>query len=187
GPGAAVLDRLRLDPTALALLGGFEGVRVFENREAVPRAHGVYRAEVIAADEAQLERLLAPDFDARHAVILERAPRGWRPPEPAPTKPPEVAWLEERPGGARVRLRVRFPADGLLVLTDNHFPGWTAAVDGRAAELLRANYAFRAVAVPAGEHEVTFRYWPPSLTWGLLLAGLGLVALTAFVVATRRR
>ena len=33
----------------------------------------------------------------------------------------------------------------LLVLADNHAPGWSATVDGRAAPLLRANHTLRGV------------------------------------------
>ena len=51
----------------------------------------------------------------------------------------------------------------LLVLTDVHYPGWKATVDGRPADVERVNYLLRGVAVPAGTHRVEFRYEP--LSW----------------------
>ena len=43
-------------------------------------------------------------------------------------------------------------------------------VDGKPVELLRANYTFRAVPIPAGTHSVELRYEPESLRYGLLIS-----------------
>ena len=54
-------------------------------------------------------------------------------------------------------------------------------MDGHEAALLRANVAFRAVAVPAGTHVVEMRYRPRALPLGLglsataVILGLGLM------------
>jgi hypothetical protein len=48
-------------------------------------------------------------------------------------------------------------------------------VDGRPERLLRANYAFRAVALPAGPHTVVFDYHPRSYAVGAGLTGLALL------------
>jgi uncharacterized membrane protein YfhO len=50
--------------------------------------------------------------------------------------------------------------DTLLVLHDLYYPGWVVEIDGTAAPILRAGLLFRAVAVPAGSHRVTFRFEP---------------------------
>jgi uncharacterized membrane protein YfhO len=74
---------------------------------------------------------------------------------------------------------------GLVVLTDQWYPGWTATVDGRDAPILRVDTALRAVAVGPGSHTIEYRYAP---RWPV--RGLGVTALTAAlvgVVRTRRR
>jgi hypothetical protein len=58
----------------------------------------------------------------------------------------------------------------LLYLADLLAPGWTVRVDGRPVEIIRANLAFRAVALPEGMHRVEFSYRPPGLSEGLMLA-----------------
>ena len=76
-----------------------------------------------------------------------------------------------------VELRVRTEQPGLLVLADTWYPGWIATVDGVPAPILRANYLFRGVPVPAGEHVVTMRFQPASLRTGLLVTAVAAVGL----------
>jgi hypothetical protein len=75
-----------------------------------------------------------------------------------------------------IRLEVDAARVGLLVLAVTDYPGWQATVDGRPAEIVRADHAFQAVAVPAGRHQVRFRYQPESFHRGLALTGAGLAA-----------
>ena len=65
--------------------------------------------------------------------------------------------------------------------------GWRATVNGRPAQVLRANHAFRAVAVPAGSGRIVFTYWPKSLTIGLILATTAGVVLLSMVIFARTR
>jgi uncharacterized membrane protein YfhO len=75
-----------------------------------------------------------------------------------------------------------------LVLSDTLYPGWQAAVDGQEVSILRANYLLRAVQVPAGEHEVVFKYRPLSLIVGWHVAEIAIaVALLLLVLEVVRR
>ncbi len=69
------------------------------------------------------------------------------------------------------------PVTAYVVLSDVFYPCWTATADERPTTLYPANFAFRAVLVPPGEHRVTFAFEP--VTWqvsvaisALTLAGL---------------
>jgi uncharacterized membrane protein YfhO len=84
-----------------------------------------------------------------------------------------------------VRVSVRTAGDGLLVLADPWYPQWRVRVDGRPAELLRVDHAFRGVRVPAGSHEVVFTYEDRAMRLGAGLAVATCLAL-AGVVAWRR-
>lgn len=88
-----------------------------------------------------------------------------------------------------VRLRVVNPAaqTGWLLITDTWYPGWNATVNGKPVPLLRANGAFRAVPVPAGEAIVEMRFLPRSFLLGSGLSLLGLFAIGALLVNDRRR
>ena len=74
-----------------------------------------------------------------------------------------------------MRLQVETEADGFLVLTDTYMPGWRATINGKSTEILRANYAFRAVRIPAGHHDVEFNYQPLSFQIGAYVSVIGSV------------
>ena len=76
-------------------------------------------------------------------------------------------------------------APGYVVLADAYDPGWRTEVDGRPATLLRANVAFRAVAVPAGRHLVESSYRPRAVSLGLAVSAAS--AALALAAAWSRR
>jgi Bacterial membrane protein YfhO len=122
-----------------------------------------------------LERMARGGADWRRSVSLDREPSP-RPIEGGARRGFVVARLsEDRP--ERVVAQVDADAAGLLVLTDLEYPGWRAEVDGRPAAILRADGAFRAVALTAGSHRVAFSYRPLSLFLGGALSALAAVAL----------
>jgi uncharacterized membrane protein YfhO len=85
-------------------------------------------------------------------------------------------------------VETRGPA--VLVLTQMDAPGWKVTIDGRAAPPLRANGLFRAVAIPAGRHQIVWSYRPASVMAGAALSAMALLFLAGqlvYVRLTRRR
>lgn len=81
---------------------------------------------------------------------------------------------------------------GIAVFSEIYFPwGWEATVDGEPIEIGRVNYVLRALRLPAGSHEISFRFSPKSLkitnTIGIISAILIYVScLGALVVVVLR-
>ena len=90
----------------------------------------------------------------------------------------------ERYGFNGFVLTVNAPRPGLVYASENYFDGWTATVNGAAVSILPANYAFRAVAVPPGRSRISFSYWPPGLTAGIVVSSIA--ALLTLVLAMIR-
>jgi hypothetical protein len=80
----------------------------------------------------------------------------------------------------RVRLDCDSPAGGYAVFTDENAPGWSARVDGQPATLVPADVLLRAVAVPAGRHQIEFSYRTPQLRTGVALSAISWAALLVF-------
>ena len=74
------------------------------------------------------------------------------------------------------------------MLADAFASGWTATLDGATAPVLRADYVFRAVAVPTpGPHTVVFTFRPPGLWPGLCATLSALLLIVGILRRTRVR
>jgi len=155
-------------------------IRVYRNRHVLPRAFIVYQAEYAANPDAALARLLEETFDLRTQVILEGAT-----PDLIPGVLPETGQARiVRYEPERVAIETDAPADGFLVLTDTYMPGWRVQVDGQPTELYIADYAFRAIRVPAGQHRVEFVYAPSSFSIGAAFSLAAAVCCVLWIAAS---
>ncbi len=93
--------------------------------------------------------------------------------------------IDEAPG--RVRLHVVLNRPAIVVLADAFDPGWRATLDGQPAPVLRANRLMRAVAVPAGRHEIVYTYRPASILLGLGASLAGAILLASAIGWSRRQ
>lgn len=159
---------------------------VYENELVMPRAFVVPRAALMP-EGREAEALRATDF--RRTVLVE----GCDPAEfdAGPADSFRAACITAYEPN-EVRIEVDGDSPGWLVLTDMWFPGWTCTVDGEERAIYPGNYLFRAVPVPAGGHDVRFRFDPGSYRFGraitlLALAGLGLWSVVGVLGRIRPR
>lgn len=154
--------------------------RIYPRAKAVARTYVAPRVVPAKSDEDALRLVRSAGFDPKREVILTDS-GGQGAVGTATT-------LQAHRNS--VEIDVRCDSDCVVVLADLWFPGWTATVDGRETDVLRANYLVRAVAVPSGSHRVRFDYSPASFRVGaaITLAALAAVlALAAFAFARDRR
>jgi len=164
-------------------------LQIRENPSRLPRALLVPTAR-IAERRTILDTMASGDFDPARVVLLETPTRQGSPLPPS-LLPSDGAvvdphglepWLASGPDGStgaaeialdrstEVEVRTRSGRPTFLLLTDSFHPGWKALVDGEPAPIYRADYLFRAVPVPAGEHVVRFVYQPESFELGSRLS-----------------
>lgn len=160
------------------------GTQLWRNVNPLPRAWVAHTWRAADDLDAALAEVTRSERDeVLETPIVEGAPTG--PPRDRVPDPAPALILSE--GDVGIAMRIETVAPGMLILHDTYYPGWKAYVDGRETEILPANAAFRAVAVPAGRHKVRFAYEPASLRAGVVISSIGWLALVAGVSAHLRR
>ncbi len=149
--------------------------QVYENKNALPRFFLANNFKV--ENRSHILSSIYSGIDLRKTLLLEKSPG--------------IKIDKNSKGGVRllsytaneVSFSVKTNGNSLLFLSDNYYPEWSAYVDGVKTNLLRADYSFRAVAVPKGEHNVVFSYDPVSFVRGIALSGasLGLLLIIFFI------
>ncbi len=167
-------------PDSIERFTGASGIKVYENPGAFPRAWAVHEMIPIrtAVDGARIIGSQQANLHSK-AFSLEEIP--------ALTNcgtPDEVSVLNYRP--AHVTIRANMACQGLVILSDAFFPGWSAKVDSNPARIFEVDGALRGVLVPQGTHQVAFHYRPKSVYLGAALTLLGLVGAVALSVGARR-
>jgi len=68
---------------------------------------------------------------------------------------------------------VNNPNPVFAVFSEMHYRGnidWIAYLDGQPVDHIRVNYILRGMPLPAGQHELVFRFAPPSFEKGVKLS-----------------
>lgn len=165
---------------------------LYRNAAALPRARLVSDWQPVSElpEKDSLEPFL--DALAEGSLPFEGVVRLDATPDPAPQKTdqalPEPTFVRDGMDEVVVRTDAEVPA--LLLLADLFAPGWRVEVDGQEKPLLRADLVLRAVALPAGPHEVRFVYFDPAVRLGLavtLAGGFIALVLICWPLLDRRR
>jgi O-antigen/teichoic acid export membrane protein len=171
-----------------------EGLRVYENLAAMPRAYVLPQTATAVTDDPVAA---LAQFDPRQYVLIG-ADR-WDYPVEVATEP--VAALPQPAavvtyGNVEVIVAAVNDVPAWLVLNDSYFAGWKAflqpAHEPEAGEqevtIYPVNGNFRGVLLPAGEWQVRFRYSPMTFRLGGLTSAMaGIVILFGFGVWGWRR
>jgi hypothetical protein len=177
----------RLRVPGLRLVHDGPDARVYVNDGAQPRATVVASQQVVGSAEAALNAVGRPGFDLRRGAVTEQRVPGL-PVAPAGGTAPAGSARIVRTDPDRLLVRADARRAGMLVVSDNWFPGWKATVDGKDAPIERVDYVMRGVRVGPGAHTVDFRYAPASWRIGWIVSLLTLLGLGgAWVVGGRRR
>jgi len=130
-------------------------------------------------DTAAVQAIASPNFKPREIVYL--------PPDDhqsvSASADPNARILNSQVTAEICQYETEAAHPTMLVMAQTWYHCWTAKIDGNAAPLLRANYGFQAVAIPAGQHQIRLIYNDTLFHIGVVvsLLSLGLGTLTAFL------
>ena len=153
---------------------------LYRNNRWMPRAYFVGSYKVRLPEDI-LKEIFNDDFEPSREVFLEKNPN-------MPVSDGRGLVNIRSYSDEKIVIDAKAQDGGFLVLSDTYYPGWKAYVDGKEAEILRANYAYRALYLEKGDHEVTFEYKPMSVRVGAYISGgsLLILVLALFVLGKRR-
>lgn len=160
-------------------------VKIYENIHCLPRAYMAYHYRYLKNDREKLNILTSTIFDYKNIVILG---------QPLPLyqeaslenyqftdNQNHVEFIHYETDRAKIIVDTLHP--GLLIMSDMLFPGWKARVDKAESPIYEANYAFRAVFIPAGKHTVEFYYQPISFMIGKWVTIMSLIVLLLLTIS----
>jgi len=120
--------------------------------------------------EATLKKILAGNSDEQCIIIeASKAPLDEEYAE-------ETLVTEVETGGYWIKFRIDSDQPAWMRIGMTWYPGWQAEVDGDDTPVYHADYVFSAFRVPAGSHEVMFRYRPVSIIAGAAISFAGVFA-----------
>jgi hypothetical protein len=151
---------------------GAHDLNIYENPNAFPRAFAVHNV-IVQPDIVQLRaRFSDPAVNLRKTALLAK-------PLPLETCDGEDDVEFVHRTANTVRVEAKLACKGLVVVTENWFPGWRATVDGRPAEIVKVNGAVRGIVVEPGSHVIEMNYRPLSVMIGAAMTLLAAVIASA--------
>lgn len=158
-----------------------------------PGANGAawFVEEVLYASSSQQEMTLLDAISTKHTAILsdEYAPQM----EGVTLGEGNIQLVKYRPNNLVYRYNCE--QGGLCIFSEVFYDkGWSAYIDGREANYMRADWLLRAMVVPAGEHTIEWRFRAPAfdliegvtLTFSLIIV-VGLLLWLAVEIYTKKR
>jgi hypothetical protein len=161
-------------------------IYLYENKEVIPRASLIRCARRSPGGWATPEKLQA--WANQPCVLVDASTQIFE-------QPPQQAADELKIGQTspnELTLDVRNSRPAYLVLSETWYPGWQAFDNGSPTEVIRANFAFRAIFLDQGQHHITLRFNPLTFRFGLyvslltLFIPLALILIQAITPCQRR-
>lgn len=156
--------------------------QIYENLQLTPRFFITKNYHVETDAKKAIALLYSDTFDERNEIVLAKQIKLTK----SILRQKDVRLVEYTPN--KVIIETQTDSDALLFLSDTYSPNWHAMIDGRNAEVLRADHAFRAVGLPPGKHVVTFFYKDRYFEIGLLVSAFFVVVggVWAFVAVRKK-
>lgn len=162
-----------------------EGSLVLRNKNVLPRAWLVAEAEAVNSEDALMRiRGQGLDFDPRRTALLEVA-GGNLPQLPGGTVSSSATARVTDHSDNKIHIETNADSKTMLIVSEVHYPGWVATVDGNPTTIYQADYVLRGVELPPGPHQVVMRYTAPAARRGAIISIATLLLVIGMTVYAR--
>ena len=156
-PGDSLAPVINMLNTKYVVFGD-KAIQVVQNPYA--NGNGWFVQKLDFVKNADEEMFALHGLDTKHAAVADEKFRSML--EGTPLDSGTVV-LKQRTAN-ELTYEISSPKGGLAVLSEVYYPGWTATIDGKPAEVGRVNYILRALKIPAGKHDVVMTFRPTTVT-----------------------
>ncbi|MCB1582593.1 MAG: YfhO family protein [Xanthomonadales bacterium] len=145
-------------------------IKIYQNHNAKGLAYFVDEVIWVESAEDALEKTQEVKHKLGHTVVLEKQKGMTKDAmdEHLAKKTPSIEFHSTEANHIQIYANTEKPA--WMVLSQSYYPGWVARVDGVKTNIFAANYVLQAIKIPAGSHQVSFKYQPLSFTLGWLVS-----------------
>jgi hypothetical protein len=85
----------------------------------------------------------------------------------------------------QIEYRFSAPSPQFAVFSEVYYPhGWNVYIDGNKTDYVRTNYILRGMYIPAGNHNIEFRFEPASYTTGRMVSIIANILVMLIVIVT---
>ncbi len=165
-----------------------DGVTILKNLRALPRVWLVSNAE--AHDKVEILRRIRGEsnipFDPRNTALVEIEPHKLPALSGGPLSADSYARIvsyEPR----RMVIETNSNQQAMLVVSEMHYPGWVATVDGVKTSIHQTDFLLRGLFVPAGKHSIEMIYRAPGARNGALISIATILLISGLVVYAKRK
>lgn len=146
------------------------GWKIYENNAALPRFFLTSNYKTYSSPEEFSKIFFANNFTDYKTILLEKNLKQNL--EPL-DKTDKIELIDYKANSIKFTSNTK--KTSLLFLSDTYYPGWIAEIDGKQTQIYKADYAFRAIVVPKGEHEISFTFKSSSFKIGYTLSLISLL------------
>ena len=166
------------DSTFVPVYDGDSQVDIYLNTNSLPRINLIYSTINVDNEQDAFDAIHSSDFDPQRKVVVQDGI--------------ELNSNNQGPSSLSYSLynshsrtiNVSTTTDAYLVFSEVWYPGWSVTIDGNPSQFTRANFAFRSVYIPEGDHIVHTEFKPQ--IWKISL-GLSVSALTILIFTLSSR
>ena len=157
--------------------GGNDGMATYEQEEYSPKAFLSEKTEIEDNEESVLEEM-AKEYIPNKVFFSKEQNNDLQEVKNTPLNDDEYVKIDNYSNDS-IKMEVSTNESRYLVLTDYYTDEWTAYIDGKETDVLKANYLFRSICIDEpGKHTIEFRYEPKRLYIYLGISGVTLCGVT---------
>ena len=146
-------------------------VVIYENKEVLPRAFMVYNVINVANFNEALDAMDNLSLNLKQIAVVENLPNNLSTLiNQTAEKTLQASGTTTRVNSGKIKIVIKTEQPGLLVISEQYYPGWHAYVNGINTPIYAVDGILQGVFLDKGQNEVTLLYRPLTFMYGLIIS-----------------